>query len=179
MKKTTKTTVKKKVAPKKKINSIRKPEMLSYAIKMVIPTVQYGNVQPEIIVKANSPEEAHDFIVPHMNKLWKEYYLVDGKRPVPTPPAPVEVKEVEARKIEIKKEGKEVSTTPIPEINKTSPISSVALIKATQAINSCLSKEALDIIIKQVSVSVKLTDEDKLILQPLLDEAYKELNEKF
>ena len=139
-----------------------KPQILSYAIKMVIPTVQYGNIQPEIIVKANSVDEAHDFIVPHMNKLWKEYYLVDGRRPTPTPaPAPV-----------ITPVNNGTTTTTAP------PASSVAFVKATQAINSCMSAEALQLIIDQVYVSVKLTDEDKINLSPLLEEKLKELNGK-
>ena len=49
--------------------------MISYSIKMVIPTGQYANIQPEIVVSAGTPEEAERFIAPHMNKLWKEYYM--------------------------------------------------------------------------------------------------------
>ena len=48
---------------------------------MVIPTGQYANIQPEIIVKGGTVEEAHDYIAPHMNKLWKEYYLINERRP--------------------------------------------------------------------------------------------------
>ena len=38
----------KKVAPKSK------PELISYSMKMVIPTGQYANIQPEIVVKAGT-----------------------------------------------------------------------------------------------------------------------------
>ena len=157
--KTTKPVAKKRKAPKPKSTV----EMISYSIKMVIPTVAYGNIQPEIVVKASSPQEAHDFIVPHMNKLWKEYYLVDGKRPV----EPVKVQKAPEIKTypDIK---------PLP-LSAKSPISSVALVKATQAINSCMSMEAYDLIVKQVRVSVKLTDEDKESLQPILKAKYLEL----
>ena len=156
MEKETKPVVKKPAKKKKPV--VKKVELLSYAIKMVIPTVAYGNIQPEIIVRANSIDEAHDFVVPHMNKLWKEYYLVDGRRPEPviTPP-PVQV---------------------TPPINSQPPTSSVAFVKANQAINSCMSLEALDLIINQVLASVKLTDEDKQNLGLVIDAKQKELNEK-
>ena len=157
-----------------------KPQILSYAIKMVIPTVQYGNIQPEIIVKANSVDEAHDFIVPHMNKLWKEYYLVDGRRPTPTPaPAPVITPVNNGTTTTTAPPAPVVTTyTTVPTPEKQPPPSSVAFVKATQAINSCMSAEALQLIIDQVYVSVKLTDEDKINLSPLLEEKLKELNGK-
>ena len=148
--KTTKPVARKR-APTKKRAPASKVEMISYSIKMTIPTVAYGNVQPEIVVRAGTPEEAHDFIVPHMNKLWKEYYLVDGKRPAT----------IKAPKVEVKQ--------------KQSPVSSVALVKATQAISSCRSMDAYDLIVKQVRISVKLTDKDKESLQPILKDKYLEL----
>ena len=155
-------TTTKKTTPKKK-TAKPKVEMVSYAIKMVIPTGQYANIQPEIIVKANSVEEAHEYIAPHMNKLWREYYLVNERRPEPT---------------------QETGTTgPMtiptgPTGPATPPDSNVALIKATQAIESCLSLDAFEIIANQVNVSVKLTDEDKSILKPLLEKKLSKLEDK-
>jgi len=159
----------KKVATKPKKRVVKdspKVEMVSYSIKMVIPTGQYANIQPEIIVKAGSIEEAHNFIAPHMNKLWKEYYLVNERRP-----------ETEQRNgfsspsTSINAPERFVTNGPTykTETNGPPPDSSVALIKATQAIESCLSLAALDIIKKQIDLSVKLTDEDKSILRPLID----------
>ena len=213
--------------PKKKTVPKSKVEMLSYAIKMVIPTVAYGNIQPEIIVKAPSADEAHDFIVPHMNKLWKEYYLVDGKRPETHEPAPVVVAPVAPVVVTpvvpvvvapippavVTPEPPAVVTpeppvtptfvSPVIAVNTTTPPapvvappvapvappvapvapvapppSSVAFVKANQAIHSCMSAAALQLIIDQVYISVKLTDADKIALSPLLDEKYKELNPK-
>lgn len=164
----------KRAKPKKKTLVATKspPEMISYAIKMVIPTVAYGNIQPEIIVKANSIDEAHDFIVPHMNKLWKEYYLVDGRRPEPTSPVvPTPVAPPIAPPV----------TSPVtpPEVVQpvAPPASSVALVKATQAIESCMGLNAMHLISNQVKASVKLTDEDKKSLQPLINEKYSKLLE--
>ena len=142
--------------PEKKVKVVKpKVELISYSMKMVIPTGNYANIQPEIVVRAGTVEEAHDYIAPHFNKLWKEYYLVSERRPEVKPVAPV---------------------APAPVVNQMPPASSVAFTKASQAIASCLSVEALDIIAKQVGVSVKLTDEDKMKLVPMLSAKEKELN---
>jgi hypothetical protein len=113
-----------------------KVELISYSMKMTIPTGQYANIIPEIVVKAGTIEQAHDFIAPHFNKLWKEYYLVSERRPEPVAP----------------------QQAPAPQ----PPASSVAFTKASQAIASCLSMEALDIIQHQIEKSVKLNEDDKV-----------------
>ena len=156
MKKETKVASQKKTT--RKVATQNQPKMISYAIKMVIPTGQYSNIQPEIVVSAGTPEEAHSYIAPHMNKLWKEYYMISEKK-----------QEVVAPK----------ANTPAPAQPEVSaPVSDVALVKATQAIQSCLSTDALDLIIKQIGVSVKLTEENKKSLLPLIEAKSKELNEK-
>jgi len=152
---------KKKPVTKKVVAKKPKVELVSYAIKMVIPTDDYANIQPEIIVKAGSVEEAHDYIAPHMNKLWKDYYLVNQRRPEPVAPKP---------------STPPVVPTPVP---TESPASSVALVKATSAIESCLSLEAMDLIRNQINKSVKLTEADKAVLNPLADNKTVELTEKF
>jgi hypothetical protein len=116
----------------------KKVEMISYSIKMVIPTGAYANIQPEIVVKAGTPEEAHEFIAPHMNKLWKEYFMINERRPEP-----------------------KVNQ---PDVPPQSPVSSVAFTKASQAIASCLGMDALELIRTQIHNSVKLTNEDKVKL---------------
>lgn len=147
---------------KVKKEKVVKPKvtMVSYAIKMVIPTGQYANIQPEIIVKSGSMEEAHAYIAPHMNKLWKEYYLVSERRPEPV----------------VQQPNKAVATPVINNHTEQTPMSSVALVKATQAIASCMSVEALKLIDNQIKVSVKLTEGDKETLLPLLAAKLVELN---
>jgi hypothetical protein len=141
-----------------KLMSKPKVELISYSMKMVIPTGNYANIQPEIVVRAGTVEEAHDYIAPHFNKLWKEYYLVSERRPEPAKPvAQALVKEQE-------------------KANQMPPASSVAFTKASQAIASCLSIEALDIIAKQIEVSVKLTPEDKKILVDILNQKHGDLS---
>jgi hypothetical protein len=152
-------------AKPKKVVVKPKVELVSYSMKMVIPTGNYANIQPEIVVKAGTVEEAHDYIAPHFNKLWKEYYLVSERRPEVKPVAPV-------MPAPLPKEQTQVDVT-----NQMPPASSVAFTKASQAIASCLSLEALGIISKQIEVSVKLTEEDKGKLVPLLEVKSKELNE--
>lgn len=126
-----------------------KIELVTYSMRMVIPTGQYANVQPEIVVKGGSIEEAHDFIAPHMNKLWKEYYLISERRPAPAAPAKA------------------------PDI---APASDVAYLKAHQAIQSCMSQEALNLIAHQVSVSTKLAQADKELLIPAISKKSDELH---
>jgi len=138
-----------------------KVELISYSMKMVIPTGNYANIQPEIVVRAGTVEEAHDYIAPHFNKLWKEYYLVSERRPEPVKPTGVPIVSPE--------------TTPG---TPPAPASSVAFTKASQAITSCLSIDALDIIGTQVDKSVKLTDDDKAKLIPMLIDKKDELNGK-
>lgn len=147
---------------KKVTKKVTKPkvELVSYSIRMVIPTGQYANIQPEIVVKSNDLEEAHAYVAPHMNKLWKEYFMISERKVEPTPSKTVPVQPV----------------TPAQPVVEASPVSDVAFTKATQAIQSCLSADALDLIIKQIGVSTKLTDENKKALLPLIEDKSKELN---
>ena len=158
--------------------------MVSYSMRMVIPTAQYSNVQPEIIVKGGTMEEAHAYIAPHMNKLWKEYFMISERRPEPVakpvvkPVAPVAkpvvepVAPVEPVATPIEDDIIEI----IHDEPANSPVSDVAFTKATQAIESCLSTDALDLIIKQIGVSTKLTDEHKKDLLPVIEKKSIELN---
>jgi hypothetical protein len=155
----------KKMEPKpqklKKVVARVKPELISYSIKMVIPTAPFANIQPQIVVKAGTVEEAHDFIAPHMNKLWKEYFMINERRAEVAPVAPVVPTPVN-----------------IQPVIADSPVSSVAFTKASQAIASCLGLDAFNLIVNQVNASVKLTDEDKEKLGPVLEAKYNELNGK-
>ena len=157
-----------KTAKTKEVTAEVKPskvKLVSYSMKMVIPTGAYANIQPEIIVKAGTVEQAHDFIAPHMNKLWKEYYMISERRlepvkvPVTPPPAVTPVP---------------VSTPPVEQ----SPVSGVAFLKATQAIQSCLSIEALSLIKNQIEKSVKLEKQEKLDLLMMTLQKEKEINAK-
>ena len=127
----------------------QKVKLVSYSIKMVIPTGAYANIQPEIIVEAETPEQAESYIAPHMNRLWKEYFMISERRPETPAPKPVETEQ-------------------------KPPASSVAFTKATQAIGACLTMDALDVITAQVKKSTKLTDPDKDKLMVLIITKIKE-----
>lgn len=176
------------VAPTPVIKKVRmkktKPlvEMISYSIEMTIPTGQYANIKPQIVVKAGNVEDAHNFIAPHMNKLWKEYYLVNERRPEPVK-VPVANPVIDKSTItETKPSGVEMIINTfggkVIEDEIQPPASSVALVKATQAIESCLSLDALELIQQQIIKSVKLTEQDKESLMPLLLNKSTELTEK-
>lgn len=166
-----KKTTTKKSATKKVAAKNPEIEMVSYSIKMTIPTGQYANIQPEIVVKANNPEDAHKYIAPHMNKLWKEYFMISEKKEkVIEKPKMVPV----ANHID-RKDAVENQPTVEP-VEETSPVSDVAMVKATQAIQSCKSKDALDLIIRQIGVSTKLTEQNKKDLLPLVEARSQEIN---
>ena len=177
--------MKDKKSSAKKVANKKGPEMISYEMKMVIPTGQYANIQPCIIVKGGSIEEAHDFVAPHMNKLWKEYFMCTERvnQPAPavkaTPVAPKTEKPVE-KAPEAPKTAPEETKKPDEQITPpVAPASAVALNKATQAITSCMSREALDLLSAQVEKSVKLGDEDKTALRKLVAEKSKDFDEKY
>ena len=159
----------------KKLATQNQPEMISYGMKMTIPTGQYANIIPEIVVKAGTPDEAHKYIAPHMNKLWKEYFMISERKPevvkpvAPKPPVVTPTPVVEVAPVVTP----EVESEPVRD---ESPVADVALVKATQAIQSCLSTEALDLIIRQIGVSTKLTDENKKSLLPIVEAKSTELN---
>jgi hypothetical protein len=178
----------KALTPKKQKQVV---QMVSYSIKMTIPTAAYANIIPEIVVKGGTIEEAHNFVAPHMNRLWKEYYMISERRqeltkaPIVTkmPSEPVVPKTIvatpanttttipNATQVVIETLGGKVMGDKLPEDvgpEVPPPDSGVALIKATQAIESCLSLDALELIEKQVIKSVKLSKEDKESLMPLL-----------
>ena len=164
--------VAKKPVAKKKVVAKSKVEMVSYSIEMTIPTGAYANIKPSIVVKGGSIDEAHSFIAPHMNKLWKEYFMVNERRPEPPKTQPIggdTDNTTYPTQAQIDTLVKTFDGKVIDKVPAQPPESSVAFIKASQAIDSCLSLEALDLIQTQVIKSVKLTHEDKEMLMPMLE----------
>lgn len=54
--------------------------MESFKITATIPTVQYGNIQPEIFVEAKTYEEAQRIGLDRVQKLWDDYGQVPLKK---------------------------------------------------------------------------------------------------
>lgn len=166
--------IKKVVKTDKKVVSTVK--LVTYTIKAIIPTGAYANIQPEITVSAESLEEAEAYVIPHINKLFEEFLNKSERRVVvpkvevketPAPVAKVEnVKIPVDNKIEDKKEPIDPQKTndDIARLKAGEPLHSIPYTKASNAINSCMSLDALEIIKGQVIKSEKLTDTEKKAL---------------
>jgi len=161
---------------------VSKTELLSYTIKAIIPTGAYANIQPEIIVMADSLEEAEAYVIPHINKLFRDFLNKSERRDeikvqeptLVTATGAAYVKDVSGTYPRIPKANFNPETQ---ESHYTADVSP-AFIKAEQAINSCLSNEALDVIQKQIEKSVKLSENEKVMLTKLSAIRFGELNIK-
>lgn len=61
------------------------PEKKKFTITAVIPTVQYGNIQPQYEVEAESYEEAEKIAMPYIEKLWAKYCAKGSELPQKAP----------------------------------------------------------------------------------------------
>lgn len=154
-----------------------KVKLISYSVKMVIPTGAYANVQPEITVKAASVEEADKFITPHMARLWREYYMVNERPQAPVVKAQVpQYTPIQQPSVVASSTSNVVQTIPVGSVPLNNPVEAVALNKATQAIEGCKTQEALDMISAQIKKSVRLSDPEKDKLYVVLINKQKEIN---
>lgn len=168
-------------------------KLISYSIKAVIPTGPYANIQPEIVISANSIEDASAFVLPHLDELFEKYLNI-SERPKPK----VTVKEVLApvvnpvvtalnpvKKVVVEtftkpldiEELKKVNVTPV-EVTPapTYPDPSSPMGKAKSAVESCKSLEALDLIAARIQESVKLDAIDKTDLDVIVKAKRVELS---
>lgn len=159
----------KNVTKKEKVDKV---ELVSYSIKMTIPTAAYANIQPEIIVKAKTIEQAHDYIAPHMNKLWREYYMI-SERPVTSTQSERAVSQTQTERA-VTQSSKIPTEIEVKTVQP--PVEAVAFVKATNALSACVSSDALDLIIAQIRKSVKLSDPEKDKLLVIAVNKQKELN---
>lgn len=153
-------TKKKDVAvPKETAKAPSKPnvKLLSYTIKAVIPTGAYANIQPEITVQAENLQEAENYVIPHINKLFEDFLNKSERRTVQPK---VEVKEVVIEPTKVTVDGNPTGMT--VEVTE-------AFKKANNAIVNAMSHEALDIISDQIQKSVKLqpSEKDRLMVELL------------
>lgn len=51
----------------------QKAELKTFTVRAVIPTAQYGNMQPEYEIASTSFEEAEKLALPYIEKLWDRY----------------------------------------------------------------------------------------------------------
>jgi hypothetical protein len=58
-----------------------KPKLKTFRVTAVIPTVQYGNIQPEYEIEAKDFEEAEAAALPYIEKLWAKYCAKGSELP--------------------------------------------------------------------------------------------------
>ena len=165
-----KTATKKKVVAKKKV-VVEKPtvELVSYTLRAVIPTGAYANIQPEITVNASTLQEAEEVLMDHFVKLNEKYLNFNDKPKVVTPKPVVEVVPTPKNKITVD--------------NTHAADLSVPMTRATNAVKTAYSQEALLQIREQVEKSSKLTEDEKVkVLVYIVDRGVeienKEANKK-
>lgn len=188
-----KSVVKKEVAPKKEakpksVPKLKQPssvKLVSFSVTAVIPTQQYGNIQPKIEVTAGSIEEARAVVMPLIEDLYKTYAetplngrepkfygkvtetekVVDVTVPAPAPKAPEPVTPSSpAPSVPSSSESPEKAPEPAPA--PTAPVApsverSAPFLKAEKAIQLATSHPALDTIEAQIKNSVKIDPNDK------------------
>lgn len=175
-----KTVLTKKLAKKMAPMKAPKVTLLHFKVSAVIPTQQYGNIQPSIEVMAGTIEDARDVVMPIIEQLYQTYaeMPLNGKEPKfygkitetivnVAAPAPKEVKESST--------SAEVSA---PSEEPSAPVEkskSDAVLKAEKAIGLAMSVEAADAIQAQIEKSVKIDKDDKPALYTLCLKKKKEL----
>lgn len=168
---------KKVAAPKpakagvKKASSVK---FVSFSVRGVIPTMAYGNIQPEITVSAATYEEARDFAMPLMENLFAQY-----SETKPTFLGKIEVTEkvvAPAPKAEAttpsspSSTAASESTTPEPQSSTSTPEKpkSEFVLKAEKMIGLAMTEEAAIRIQDQIEKSTKIATEDKPALIELV-----------
>lgn len=187
--------VKKSKAKKEKVTveyKVNKPEFVGFTITAVIPTQQYGNIQPAIHVTAPSYEEAKAFVAPMIEDLYNTYAeslpkFMRESVTVTERTVPAETIK-ETPKTDTVKEDMAKNAAPVaniytppknndvvagqPKDSKEVPfgpsVKSEAYIKAEKAIESAQTIEALDLIQGQINKSVKIDGKDKPFLDTIL-----------
>lgn len=192
----------KKVSPKKKESGpikkkavqkaekvVSKPSsvaLISFSVSAVIPTQQYGNIQPEIVVTAETIKEARDTVMPIIEELYRTYaelplngkeprfysnivekVVIVGKAMDPVAPAQVTPSAPQAQDAPAP-----VTTASAAPVEKPK---AEAVLKAEKAISLAMTYEAAEAIQEQIQKSVKIDPADKGMLFELCLKKKKEL----
>lgn len=171
------------VAPKVMKEKKPKFKLVSYEIKAIIPTGMYSNIQPCVIVESDTLENAERAVMPHIEALFAKYRTEGAMTVTPVKPVAPVVAKPEATTDSVHAEQlKRLGVTPevkpvapvAPVVQAPAPVAPVAeapaialtvpFTRAKTAIESCTSREALDLIESQVHKSVKLIDTEKQTL---------------
>jgi len=172
-------------------------KLIRYSVKAVIPTGAYANIQPEIVVEANTLEEAEKFVMPYMEKIFAKYREPQVVSSVSQSPIGAYIKlpkSVTTTASAVSKPPVNVATTspaaelvtplagetcemPPKEKKPTTPNTTVSFTRAFRAVMSCMTVEALDLIKNQIIKSVKLTDSEKAELAIVVEAKLTELKQ--
>ena len=177
---------KKEVAPKaEKVKKVVVPkyELLTFSVKATIPTQMYGNIMPEIVIKAKTIEDARAVVLPAIESLYVAYCEKPRDGSVVSFMNKASVTSVE-KKVEVPPATKPATpatapvapvapktitpATPAPaednfEADENAP-KSPAYEKASGAIKNSMSLDALNLIEGQIQKSEKLSAEEKPML---------------
>lgn len=183
---------KKEAKPKaaKKVSSV---QLVTFEMGAVIPTQQYGNFQPRVVVTAKTLEEARAVVMPFMEDLYKTYaeLPLNGRDPKFYGNVTVTEKVVDVKAPAPKAEPEATVSSPAPSAPSSSestpapaepaPVTTGATaptgpsvqrsepyMKAHKAITLASSHDALDVIKAQIEKSVKIAPEDKPELLDIL-----------
>lgn len=213
-----KTVVKKAAVAKKAVKKVEKKKakvtkekvitteaipvsLKTFTLKAVIPTGQYANIQPEIVVEATDYDAALAYVLPKMEALFDQYVnFNDRPRPVVAPVATpavvtIPVESLKTTNTETSPQSPQVNAQApvatkaekVEAINKTKELvnpmegdNSPAYTNAFNAIKSAKTKAGLAMILGNIQKSTKLSEIERSILiaicnqhvLPENDEAY-------
>ncbi len=207
---TKKTAEKKVTAPKKAVK--KNPEvsektsekvmkkaksnvtLISFSVTAVIPTQQYGNIQPTITVSAPTIEDAKELVMPVIENLYQRY----AEMPLNGKPVKFLSKITEVEKLVVAtpeasiqspavapafdKEMNDASIAKAEELSQATPeyvpVNPEPFNKAAKKISLSFGQDALDAIADQIRESVKIDPNDKPKLFELVLKKGQELAKK-
>lgn len=174
-------------------------ELVSFSVRATIPVMVFGNISPEIIVKAGNIEDAKSYALPIIENLF-EKYCESPRDGSPKPSFVSKANVVATEKVVPQNTPKadpvvvEPGQFPVSAINqgaiapaKTSDgdnsydneptyATSAAYARALKAIEAAQSLDAINTIWNQVNDSVKLTPEEKPMLRTIILEKKSKFN---
>jgi len=189
-----KTITKKEVKPKSPralksvivTKTVPAVELVSFSVRATIPVMVFGNISPEIVVKAQNIEDAKAYALPIIENLFEKYCesprdgspkpsfvskanVVATEKVVPqdTPKVEPEVVEPGQFPVSAMNTNAIAPATPV-EDEQPRYATSAAYARAKNAIESAQTLEAINTIMGQIEASIKLTPEEKPMLMGIL-----------
>lgn len=174
-----------------KAPKVPQAKLVSFSVSAVIPTQQYGNIQPKIEVMANSIEEARAVVMPIIEDLYKTYAEapLNGRELKFLGKVVETVKDVVKAPVEAPSAPKALEVAPspssvaapaaAPEPSVPAKAKSDPVLKAEKAISLAATEEAAVLIQDQIEKSVKIAPEDKPELITLILKKRSELKGEF